>query len=395
MNKNKQKDNSDAPRKQLQQEFEKRKSSHLEICLKEDVYQVEDTYPAGYDAVKFIHCALPELSYNELDTTLDFLGLKLSLPIFISGMTGGVTEAGNINRELALAAQELKIPFGLGSMRILFSQPEAFSQFYIKPLAPDIPVIANLGIVQLREIEHSLIIELCKRLEVQAVAIHLNPGQELFQPGGDRDFRGLGEMLQRFCARSPLPVIVKETGCGINPSLVPVLLSYGVKYVDLAGAGGTNWLLVEAARGDESVIDAVGEVVREGACKINGDVVHEETRNFVRQFDSWGLPTALLQAAVGDQAGRVLASGGIRTGLDVAKALALGANLAGLALPLIRAVVSQGRAGVLKYIRQMERALRTVMCLVGARTLTDLRRAPLLFDPAFLAQVEQLRARKM
>jgi isopentenyl-diphosphate delta-isomerase len=281
-------------------------------------------------------------------------------------MTGGSEAGFRVNRELAAAAQELRIPVGLGSLRVLLRNDGLFEHFHVKPLAPDVPVLANIGAVQVKEEEPGPLMKLLERLEVQGLVVHLNVGQELFQPGGDRDFRGLKTALARLCGRCQLPVIVKETGFGIRAGLIHQLLDAGAAYVDIAGAGGTNWISVESYR------------------------LPEEERAVAAEFSDWGIPTALLLASCGKGTQRLLASGGIRTGMDAAKAIAMGAELAGFALPVIRAVASGGVPAVAGFFRAMEKTLRTVMMLSGSRTVADLRRGTLWQEPGFAAAVDSL-----
>lgn len=317
--------------------------------------------------MRFIHRALPEVSEAELDTSEAFLGGRVAMPYFISCMTGGSDGGFKANRQLAAAAQELGIPVGLGSFRVLFENPELLPHFQVKPLAPDVPVLANISAVQVRDGEIPKLLALVQRLEAQALVVHLNAGQELFQPEGDRDFRRLGQAITRLCEVSPLPVIVKETGFGIAPALVRQLLGAGAAYVDVAGAGGTNWVTVESYR------------------------LSPEERSAAEEFADWGIPTAVLLAACRRPLDRVLASGGIRTGMDAAKAVALGAALAGTALPAIRAVAAGGAEAVVKYFRGLQKTLRTVMLLTGSRTTADLRRGTVWLEPSFAASVESLR----
>ncbi len=342
-----------------------RKKRHLEICLDAKSYEVEHG-SAGFEHLTLIHTALPELSVEEIDTRTRFLGQVVSLPILISSMTGGSAEGYRANKELATAAQKAGIPVGMGSIRILFRKPDVFEHFHLKRYAPDVPVIANLSAVQLRDLSRDDIAETLRRLEVQGLVVHLNPGQELFQSDGDRDFRGLYDAIARFVDMSPVPVLVKETGFGIRPAATEQLLALGVEYVNLAGAGGTNWVSVESYRDDEW-----------GAAP--------------QQFDGWGLATAMLLDATDTSSGRVIASGGIRTGLDVAKATALGASMSGLALPLIRAVFSGGVEGVLRKIAEFKKALEVAMVLTESRNIAALQGAPLLRSREFSDQVDQLR----
>ena len=281
-------------------------------------------------------------------------------------MTGGSEGGFQANKDLARAAQQLAIPVGLGSMRVLLDQPELLPHFAIKSLAPDVPVLANMGAAQIRDRDHDEIFSLVERLNVQSLVVHLNPGQELFQPEGDRDFRGILSALIRLVDHSPVPIIVKETGFGIQPSLVRELLEQGVSYVDLAGSGGTNWISVESYR---------LPLAEQGAARAFGD---------------WGLPTALMLATLfpEDRSGlgldnRVLASGGLRSGMDMAKALTLGAHLVGMALPFIRKVTEGGGQAVIDAVQELETILRAVMVLTGSRNLYELRRQPYWLDPSF------------
>lgn len=289
-----------------------------------------------------------------MDSTADFLGKRIAFPFFISCMTGGSAEGFRVNRELALAAAELGVPVGTGSIRVLLEHPELADHFRLKIHAPDVPLLGNLGAVQLRELEPSRVDGLVELIGADALVIHLNPGQELFEDDGDRDFRRLRESLATFIARAPYPVIVKETGFGIAPSDARFLLEAGAAYVDLAGSGGTNWISVEGYRHDEAALEAALE------------------------FRDWGFRTAPLLAASQVADGRILASGGLRSGMDAAKAVALGAAAAGMALPLARAASEGGARKVVAYGRRVERVLRTVMLLTGSRTVAELRRKGVL-----------------
>ena len=225
-----------------------RKEHHLDICLDDQRYS--DPAPKGtsLDQVQFLHQALPEVDAERLDTTQPFLNAMLRLPLMISCMTGGSGRGRSANRALAAAAQRAGIAIGLGSIRPLLQDEATFEDFHVKPLALDVPVLANLGAVQLRDFPIHTLRHVLQRLEVQALVVHLNAGQELYQPDGDRDFCGLLVAIERATAECGMPVIVKETGFGVRPALVRRLLGCGVRYVDLSGADGTNWVMVEGAR---------------------------------------------------------------------------------------------------------------------------------------------------
>ncbi len=345
-----------------------RKTQHLEICLHRDRYRVE-TGSTGLEGVSFLHRALPEIADHEIDTSTTFLGRPVRLPLFISSMTGGSEAGYRANKELARAAQAAGVPVGMGSIRILFRKPEVFDHFALKKIAPDVPVFANIGSVQLRDMNHAEIFEVLRRLEVEGIAVHLNPGQELFQSDGDRDFRGVLGAILRFVSHCPIPVIIKETGFGVDPRLVRSLLDAGATYLDLAGSGGTNWVQVEAYRAEA------------------------EERAAAEEFADWGYRTGVLLAAVGrlpQAEGRILASGGLRTGLDLAKSLALGAHAGGYALPLIRAIDEGGAEKAIELIARYEKVLRTVMMLTGSRSLAELRSVRLQRSAAFQEAVYAL-----
>jgi isopentenyl-diphosphate Delta-isomerase len=297
---------------------------------------------------------MPELDAARVDTSVQFLGRTMALPVFISCMTGGSEGGFRVNRELAKAAGILGIPVGTGSVRVLLDHPELDNHFALKSQAPDVPLMANIGAVQARDLDPSRLDDIVGRLDADALVIHLNPAQELFQPDGDRDFRGVRDGIARFISRAPYPVIVKETGFGIAPDESRFFLDAGAAYVDIAGAGGTNWISVEAYRDNEAALAVA------------------------REFDDWGYPTARLLADSPVASGRILASGGIRSGMDVAKAVALGAASCGLALPLARAAHAGGSEAVVAYIRHIETVLRTVMALTGSSTLAELRRPGVL-----------------
>jgi isopentenyl-diphosphate Delta-isomerase len=343
-----------------------RKAQHLEICSDEERYFVERGSTL-LDDVRFVHRSLPELNEDEIDTGSEFLHHAVAMPLFISSMTGGSEGGYAANKQLAQVAQRVGIPVGMGSIRILFRKPEVIDHFLLKPLAPDVPVFANIGGVQLRTGEIAPLVELLTRLEVDGVAVHLNPGQELVQPEGDREFRGVLDGIKRLCDVSPVPVIVKETGFGIAPSEVESLTQAGATYVDIAGRGGTNWITVEGYR-------------------LSG-----EAAAVADEFGSWGNPTGPTLAALRDYRGTVLASGGIRTGMDVATALALGAESVGMALPFVRAIKSGGVDGGVAFAHRIRQVVRYTMLLSGARTLDELRSVPLVYGAAFRSYTAQLK----
>ena len=344
----------------------RRKDHHLDICLRPQEYAIESQLATGFGELRFVHESLPELDAAAIDTTVPFLGHTLSTPLLISCMTGGSGRGRTANRMLAAAAQHTRIAVGLGSIRPLLEDAALFDHFHIKPLAPDVPVLANVGAAQLRTAGGQDVLEMTKRLEAQALVVHLNPGQELFQPEGERDFGGLLEAIQQL-VRGAVPSVVKETGFGIRPRRVRQLLAAGVSFVDLAGAGGSNWVLVEGHR--------LPELLGEAAAA----------------FADWGLPTAVLLAALPDCGGKLIASGGLRDGVSVAKAVALGARLGAMALPFIRDVVGGGVDAVVSRVEAISTSVRAAMTLTGAANLAQLARVPLLRSAGFRDQVAELR----
>lgn len=329
-----------------------RKTQHLDICL--DTTRRVETDRTRFDQVHLVHRSIPAIDTETIDPSGHLLGLPIAQPFFISSMTGGSTAGYETNKILAEVAQELGIAVGMGSVRILLRKPEVIEHFMLKRRAPNVPVFANIGAVQLGT-ERDRIVDLIDRLEVDGVAVHLNPAQELFQSDGDRDFSGVRDAIAAFIETSPVPVIVKETGMGIDPGTAAELFALGARYVNIAGSGGTNWVRVESYRDDAAAASAP-------------------------LFDSWGIPTALGLAALGRTQRGVLASGGIRNGLEVAKAIALGAEAVGLALPFVRAVKQDGVAGGVALGRRIAHELWLAMALSGSATLGALRGARLWLD---------------
>lgn len=350
-----------------------RKSAHIEICKDKSRYQVESS-SARFDELNFIHQPAAQLSFHQIKLESSFLGFPIRAPFFISAMTGGSAGSYELNRGLARAAEQTGIPVGMGSIRILIRKPEVIEDFQLKKVAPSVPVFANIGIVQLRDEDQDKILSLLEKLQVDALSVHMNPAQELFQAEGDRDFAATLPALEAFISRSPVPVILKETGFGIPPGLVEELLSLGAHAIDLAGAGGTNWVRVEEYR--------------------NNETLGEETL----ALDNWGIPSALNIAALfgtgksrkrSGLTGKILASGGIRTALDGAKALALGASAFGLALPALRAYTSGGIPALLAFLENLKDGLRRVFLLAGASSVSELPDLPLVFSRDFVFEAAQ------
>jgi isopentenyl-diphosphate Delta-isomerase len=326
-----------------------RKADHLRINLEEDV--AAKGVGTGFDAYRFMHCALPEIDLEEVSTSTEVLGWRLQSPLFISCMTGGTEAAQRINIVLAEAAAELGIALGLGSSRVLLERPEALSSFAVRDIAPDVPLLANLGAVQLNlGVEPDDCARLVDMLGADALVLHLNALQEALQPEGDTCFSGLLRRIEAVAATLSVPVVVKEVGWGISADLVTALLGAGVAAVDVAGAGGTSWSEVERHR-------LGGPAARTAAA-----------------FAGWGIPTAvaLTQARAAAPDGVLFASGGVRGGLDVAVAAALGADLVGVAGPFLRAAAS-GTQACVDLGHEWVDVLRIAMFCTGSRDLPSLR----------------------
>ena len=330
-----------------------RKAEHIRLALDRRM-QVERSY---FDDYRFEHRALPEIDFGDVRVGCGFLGRELEAPLLISCMTGGTGAAEQINRRLAEAAEAGRVALGVGSQRKAIDDPETAASFRVREFARSVPILANLGAVQLN---YGYGIDECRRavdmVEADALALHLNPLQEALQPEGQLNFRGLLPKIARVVEALDVPVVVKEIGCGLSAAVGRQLANVGVRILDTAGVGGTSWARIEAARADEA---ALGE-----------------------HFADWGLPTPesirQLAAIPGVQ---VIGSGGIRSGVDVAKALALGADIAGMAFPFLEAA-NASTERVVDRISRTAFELRTCMFCTGAADLAALRQAPMLKETA-------------
>jgi len=346
-----------------------RKADHLVLCATEDVgFHGTRTL---FEDVRLVHDALPDLDEAVVDTSCTVLGKKLRAPLLIAAMTGGTEEAGRVNRELARLAEERGLAFGLGSQRAMFLRPGSAATYRVRDVAPSTLVLGNLGVVQAREMTTDQVHALASAVGADALCIHLNPAMELVQPHGDRDFsRGL-ETIARLVADLKLPIVVKETGCGLSPQVARRLRSVGVKHLDVSGAGGTSWVGVETKRAE-----AKGDVAGQSL----GETLWE-----------WGIPTAASVALLSPlEFCTLVATGGVTSGLDVAKALALGATCAGIARPVLKAFHASGSAGAGAALDGALRELRAVMVLTGSRDLASLSRAPRVVIGELARWIEQL-----
>jgi isopentenyl-diphosphate delta-isomerase len=325
-----------------------RKAEHITLALDRRM-QVGGSY---FDAWELEHAALPEIDYAEIDLTTSFLGRSLSAPLLISCMTGGTGEATRINRNLARAAEETGIALGVGSQRKAIEDPALAGSFRVRAEAPSVPILANLGAVQLN---YGFGIDQCRAavemIDADALVFHLNPLQEAIQPEGQCDFSGLAEKIGAVVSRLEVPVIVKEIGSGLSAATARRLRDVGVEIFDTAGVGGTSWARIEAARAGD--VD-IGEL-----------------------FADWGEPTPLSIRELAAIPGvTVIGSGGVRNGLDAAKAIAFGADLVGLAQRFLEAANESAEAVAVRAARVV-RELEIAMFCSGAGDLAALRRAPL------------------
>jgi len=330
--------------------IDKRKEDHLKINLEQDVRSALTT---GLEKYRFIHEALPELALQQVNSELTLFGKKLAAPILISSMTGGTEFAGEINQRLAYAAQEAGIAMGVGSQRAALERPEQIPTFSIaRKVAPDILLFANLGAVQLN---YGYTIDHCRRavdmIAADALILHLNPLQESVQDAGNTDFTGLAKKIEAICKKLTVPVIVKEVGWGISTRTTKLLADCGVSAIDVAGAGGTSWTQVEMHRAPD-----------------------EFARRLAGSFTGWGISTAesILNVKKAAPGMTIFASGGIKDGLDIAKCVALGASLGGVAsLFLKAAAVSSEKAT--EMIKLTKKQIEVTMFAAGAGRLEELK----------------------
>jgi isopentenyl-diphosphate delta-isomerase len=333
-------------------EIERRKRDHLDIVLSGTA---SHSAPAGFDEFTFLHNALPEIDLASIDLTTRFMGRSLRVPFLASSMTGGPVESVTINRALAEAAQQCGFAMGVGSQRIALTTNESHGlDRDLRRIAPDIPIFGNLGAVQL---VHGMGIDEARRaveaIEADALILHLNPLQEALQAGGDTNFKGVASAIEKLARSLSVPIIAKEVGSGISVHVARRLVGLGVAAIDIAGAGGTSWAAVEGKRSTNTQGQALGEIFRD-----------------------WGIPTARglaeLRAAFPDLP--LIASGGIRHGLDGAKAIRLGADLVGQAGALLSAA-TQGTEAVIDHVTAWANALRIACFATGSADLAALKQA--------------------
>ncbi|MGE5430523.1 MAG: type 2 isopentenyl-diphosphate Delta-isomerase [Syntrophomonadaceae bacterium] len=336
-------------------EIQKRKKEHIELCLTDKVAFKEKSN--GLDHYDFIHSAITEIEADKIDLSRDFFGFRINYPFLISCMTGGTSEAENINQQLALAAEELRIPIGVGSQRQALENSR-FTESYktVRKNAPGVPILGNIGAAQLvqmnsiGEVQH-----LIDLIEAQALVIHLNPLQELLQKNGDTNFKGLLKKIEWISSEVSTPIIAKEVGAGISAQAAKKLLEAGVKAIDVAGAGGTSWAGVEILRnkGDKN-----------------------------SPFWDWGLPTSYclkeVQKLKNEFDFLLIGSGGINSGMEAAKAFALGAEVVASARIVLQRLDKEGLEGVKNLVTEWINTVKNVMYLTGSGSLDELREQKLI-----------------
>jgi len=327
----------------------RRKLKHLQIALRRDVrFKTKTT---GFEKYELVHCALPEIDYNKISTQIQFLGKELSFPLMISPMTGGCAEAQIINRQLAEVSTELQIALSIGSQRQLLENDKYIESYRIaRQVNPNGVVIGNVGAAQLVDWKDpSLFQKMIDVIQADALTVHLNPLQEALQPHGDVHFKGVLSGIERLVQHIDVPIIVKEVGSGISEKVAKRLVDAGVSWIDTAGAGGTSWAAVEHYRSNK--------------------------KELAKRFWDWGIPTAeslqMVRAIPGIQ---IIASGGIDNGITMTKAVALGANLCGIALPVLKVLIKKKKKGLLEYLTQLKTEFQTAMFLTGCCDVFDLQK---------------------
>lgn len=329
--------------------IDQRKADHIKINLEQDVRSALTT---GLENYHFIHDALPELDLNRLDSTVSLFGKTLASPILVSSMTGGTSEAETINLRLAEAAQECNIAMGVGSQRAAIEHPEQAKTFQVRRVAADILLFANLGAVQFN---YGYGVDECRQavdmIQADALYLHLNPLQEAVQDAGDTNWIGIAKKIEEVCKKLEVPVIAKEVGWGISEKTAKLLADCGVSAIDVAGAGGTSWSQVEMHRAPD-----------------------EFTRKLAATFVGWGIPTAdsILNVKKAVPGTLIFASGGIKDGLDIAKCIALGATLGGMAGNFLKAAAISTEKAV-EMIKLTKRQIEVTMFAAGVETLESLR----------------------
>jgi isopentenyl-diphosphate delta-isomerase len=328
-----------------------RKTEHLHIACSENVQFREKTTgleKIGFKGMDLEYKTLPEINKKEIDLKTSFLGKKFSAPIMVEAITGGCEEARQINRDIAAACEELGLGMGLGSMRAMIENPAMKETYFVRDVAPSIFVAGNIGAAQLLNYPIEKIEKALCAIQADALAIHLNAAQEALQKEGDTNFKGVISAIEKISAKLSKPVFVKEVGHGIGFSVAKKLAKTKIMAIDVAGAGGTSWTGIDSLRGNKEIGETFWDY---------GIATAESIVECRRAFKK-----------------KIIASGGIRTGLDAAKAIALGADLCGIALPVLKAQQAEGKQGVKKYLEKIIEELKIAMFLSGVKNLKQLKK---------------------
>lgn len=327
---------------------EKRKQEHIDICLTKDISFKKTT---GFEKYELIHNALPEIDFEKINLSTEFLGKKISYPLYISPITGGTASAEKINKNLAYIAQKYNIPVCVGSQRAALENKELAKTFQVRDIAPNAMIFANIGAVQLN---YGYGIEQCREIiemiRADCLVLHLNPLQEAIQPEGDTNFSNILPKIKQLTSQLNVPVIVKEVGHGISANVAKKLEEVGVACIDVTGAGGTSWAAVEGYR---------------------------SRTNLGNLFRNFGIPTAECIEQVREKTKLpIIASGGIRNGIDIVKAICLGANIAGIAMPLLKPAMNS-KQELENYFDDLIKQIKIAMFCVGAKEITELTKEKL------------------
>jgi len=332
--------------------IEERKEDHLDIALKEDVSFRKEPEKwkntTKLEEIQLEYNCLPDIALEEVDCSTEFLGKKFKAPLMVSAITGGIPRAKKINRDIAEACQKLGIGMGLGSQRAMIEKPELKGTYYVRDVAPGIFLAGNIGASQLKDYSVEQLKGALEEVKADALAIHLNAAQEAVQPDGTPDFRGALRKIDEVSRKLNKPVYVKEVGHGIGWVVARKLAKTGIKAIDVQGAGGTSWVGIDSLRGNREL----GET-----------------------FWDFGIPTAVsIFECRREFKGPIIASGGIRSGLDIIKGIILGADIGGIALPVLKAQHAGGAKGVEEYLAGIIKEIKIGMFLLNARNLTDLKK---------------------
>jgi len=334
----------------------RRKSEHLRIVAENDVRHAGSTL---LEDIHLLHQALPELDLDDIDPSTRFFGKSLSAPLMITSMTGGAEFSEKMNRGLAEVAEREGVAFAVGSQRVMLKHPEVAGHFAVRKYIPNGVLLGNIGAVQLQEYPVDVIVGLVSQIEADGMCVHLNAAQELVQTEGHRRFRGLLDSIARLLDHLEGRLLVKETGAGMSPETIRKLESIGVPYIDVSGSGGTSWTKVEMYRANDGLLRHIGET-----------------------FADWGVPTAFSVIAarrICRKETAIIASGGIQSGLDVARAIAAGADIGGLARSVLLSFLEGGVDAACSLVERIREELRIAMLLTDAESVSSLAKVPRVY----------------